>query len=97
MSTISISDIKKLATLSAIKMTDEECETMKDQLEAILGYVKQLDDIDTAGLEPTYQVTGLSNVMRDDEIIDYGITREQLLANAPAEQDGQIKVRRVLG
>lgn len=97
MSTISISDIKKLATLSAIKMTDEECETMKDQLEAILGYVKQLDDIDTTGLEPTYQVTGLSNVMRDDEIIDYGITREQLLANAPAEQDGQIKVRRVLG
>lgn len=96
MTTISLDDIKKLATLSALKMSDSEAVTLQLELQNILKFVEQLDSVDTTGVEPTYQVTGLENVWREDEIIDYGLSREALLKNAPDSQDGQIKVKRVL-
>ena len=55
-----------------------------------------LDGVDVAGLEPTYQVSGLRNVTRKDEIIDYQAKQGDLLKNAPATQDGQFKVKKVL-
>jgi aspartyl-tRNA(Asn)/glutamyl-tRNA(Gln) amidotransferase subunit C len=94
--TISLDNVKKLASLSALKVSDEEAVKLQSELQNILKFVEQLDAVDTTGVEPTYQVTGLTNVWRDDEIIDYGLSREQLLKNAPDEQDGQIKVKRVL-
>lgn len=96
MSAISIDDVKKLADLSALTVTDDEAAALLEQLNRILGFVEQLNDVDTSGLEPTYQVTGLENVMRDDVVIDYRLDRSALLKNAPDQQDGQIKVRRVL-
>lgn len=96
MTTISLDDVKKLATLSALKVTDEEARTLQAELQNILKFVEQLDSVDTTGIEPTYQVTGLENVWREDEIIDYGLNRDELLKNAPDKQDGQIKVKRVL-
>lgn len=96
MSSITLDDVKKLALLSAISLSDDEAVIMRDELETILGYVEQLDEVDTTGLEPTYQVTGLENVMRDDQVMDYGVSPDDLLANAPDQQDGAIKVRRVL-
>lgn len=96
MSAITIDDVKKLANLSALTVTDDEATALLGQLNEILGFVEQLDSVDTEGLEPTYQVTGLTNVMRDDEVIDYGLGRDELLKNAPDQQDGQIKVKRVL-
>lgn len=96
MTTISLDNVKKLASLSALKVSDEEAVKLQSELQNILKFVEQLDAVDTTGVEPTYQVTGLTNVWRDDEIIDYGLSREQLLKNAPDEQDGQIKVKRVL-
>ena len=94
---VSIDDVKKLAKLSALSVTDDEAEKLAGQLEDILGYVEQLNDVDTTGLEPTYQVTGLNNVTRKDELINYGLGREDLLKNTPDQKDGQIKVKRVLG
>lgn len=96
MTTISLDNVKKLASLSALQVSDEEVVRLQSELQNILKFVEQLDAVDTTGVEPTYQVTGLQNVWRDDEIIDYGLSREQLLKNAPDEQDGQIKVKRVL-
>lgn len=96
MTTISLDDVKKLATLSALRVTDEEAKTLQAELQNILKFVEQLDSVDTNGVEPTYQVTGLENVWREDEIIDYGLSRDDLLRNAPNKQDGQIKVKRVL-
>ena len=96
MSAISIDDVKKLAVLSALTVTDDEATALLKQLNEILGFVEQLNEVDTAGLEPTYQVTGLENVMRDDKVIDYGLSREDLLKNAPDQHEGQIKVKRVL-
>ena len=62
----------------------------------IIGYVDKLGELDTTGVEPTYQVTGLQNVWRDDTIIIYGVTREELLARAPEMTDFQVKVPKVV-
>lgn len=96
MSKVTIDDIKKLARLSALQVSEEEASNLQSELEGILQYVEQLDSIDTTGVEPTYQVTGLKNVTREDVVINYGVTQEELLKNAPQKQDAQVKVRRVL-
>lgn len=86
----------KLARLARLDLTEEEAELYRTQLHAILQYVDQLTDVDVKGLEPTVQVGGLKNVMRDDEVVDYGISHEELLRLAPKTQDGQIKVKRMI-
>jgi aspartyl-tRNA(Asn)/glutamyl-tRNA(Gln) amidotransferase subunit C len=97
MSTFSDDDIIKLAKLSRLKLTKEEVARYKKELTAIVGYVERLQDVDITGLEPTSQVTGLSNVVRVDEVIDYGVAPDELLANAPKVADHQFKVRRMVG
>jgi len=96
MSKLSRDDVLKLAKLSKLRLSEQEIEKFQSELSEILEYVEKLNSVDTTGLEPTYQVTGLRNVMRADEIKDYGVSPEQLLANAPDKQDNQFKVRRVL-
>jgi aspartyl-tRNA(Asn)/glutamyl-tRNA(Gln) amidotransferase subunit C len=96
MSKLSRDDVLKLARLSRLKLSDEEVEKFREELSSILEYVEVLNKVDTSGLEPTSQVTGLKNVMRKDETRDYGYKTEDLLKNAPAVKDNQFKVRRVL-
>ena len=96
MSAITAADVKYVASLAKIAITNDEAARFTKELDAILGYVRQLDAVDTKGLEPTYQVTGLKNVTRPDEIIDYHATREDLLKNAPRKRDGYIEVPKVL-
>ena len=96
MKKVSLDEIKKIATLSRIKLDDTEAESLRGEIENILGYVDQLAEVDTAGLEPTSQVSGLVNQTRPDEVKDYGVSREELLKNSPDSKDGYIKVRRVL-
>lgn len=97
MSKLSRNDVFKLARLSRISVTDEEADSLAEELSAILGYVEQLNDVDTNGLEPTNQVTGLTNVMRKDEVIDYGYKPKDLLKNVPQVHQDLIKVKRMIG
>jgi aspartyl-tRNA(Asn)/glutamyl-tRNA(Gln) amidotransferase subunit C len=96
MSKLSRDDVLKLALLSRLKLTDEEIERFRGDLSSILEYVEVLNNVDTSGLEPTYQVTGLKNVTREDKVRDYGYKSEDLLKNAPDAKDNQFKVKRVL-
>jgi aspartyl-tRNA(Asn)/glutamyl-tRNA(Gln) amidotransferase subunit C len=96
MSKLSRDDVLKLAALSKLTLSDEEVEKLRGELSRILDYVEVLNQVDVAGLEPTYQVTGLKNVTRPDEIKDYGYGPQDLLKNAPATQDNQFKVKRIL-
>jgi aspartyl-tRNA(Asn)/glutamyl-tRNA(Gln) amidotransferase subunit C len=89
-------DVLKLAALSKLRLSDAEIEKLRSELSEILDYVEILGKVDVSGLAPTYQVSGLKNVMRDDEIKDYGYAAKDLLKNAPATQNGQFKVKRVL-
>lgn len=96
MTTVSRDDVLRLAQLSNLQLTDDELDSMAVELSNILGYVGQLDELDTEGIEPTYQVTGLENIWRSDEIQDSGVSREVLLALAPESKDSQVKVPKVL-
>lgn len=96
MTQISRDDVLHLAQLSNLELSDDEIENLKTDLGNILGYVAQLGELDTEGVEPTYQVTDLENVWRDDRIIDYGIGRQELLELAPESHDNQVKVPKVL-
>lgn len=90
-------DVLKLARLSRLKLTDEDVETFKKEINEILSYVEMLKEVDTKDLKPTSQVTGLENVMRKDEIVDYKMSRDDLLKNVPESQDGYVKTKRILG
>lgn len=96
MSTISVNDVYYVAGLAKIAITNEEAQRFTKELDTILAYVRQLDAVDTTGLVPTYQVTGLTSITRKDEIFDYGTSREDLLKNAPRQRDGYIEVPKVL-
>lgn len=96
MSTITTDDVHHLAQLSSLQLSDSEVENLRADLENIINYINQLNEVDTSGVEPTYQVTGLENVWRGDEIDAGSVTPEQLLDLA-AEQSGHcVKVLKVL-
>ena len=89
-------DIKHLAKLSNFSLTDEEEISLGKDLENIIGYISQLDELDTTGVEPTYQVFEMQNVWRDDEILPQEADREALLNLSAETRDNQIKVPKVL-
>ena len=95
MNTISNDDVQRLATLSGLQLSDDEASGLRDDLERIIKYIEQLGELNTAGVEPTYQVTGLENVWREDEI-QSGIPAEKLLDLAAEKQNNQVKVSKVL-
>jgi aspartyl-tRNA(Asn)/glutamyl-tRNA(Gln) amidotransferase subunit C len=94
--TISRDDVLHLAELSNLILTDAEIDSMSKDLESILGYVAQLDELDTDGVEPTYQVIDLENVWREDKVVPHVADKDSLLAIAPDTENGQIKVPKVL-
>lgn len=95
MSKISDDDVLKLARLSNISLSKDEVHKFAGELESLLEYIDHLQSVDTEGIEPTNQVTGLENVFRKDEI-QPGVAQKELLKNAPDQENDQIKVRRVL-
>lgn len=96
MTAISRNDVQHLAQLSSLQLTDEELESLQTDIGNILGYIEQLGELDTTGVEPTYQVTGLENVWRNDSVIQSNVTREQMLALSTESASNQVKVPKVL-
>lgn len=96
MSTITTDDVRHLAQLSSLQLSDQEVADLQVDLGNILNYIEQLGELDTTGVEPTYQVTGLKNVWRDDHVDDAMVGREKLLALAPEQLDNSVKVPKVL-
>ena len=88
-------EVRHIAALARVAMTDDEIERMRDQLSNILGHFDVLQQVDTTGAEPTGHAAGLETVMRDD-IADASSPRDDILANAPRSEDGFIRVRAVL-
>lgn len=88
--------ITHLAELSNFALSADESERLVSNIKEIVGYISQLDELDTTRVEPTYQVFEMENVWRNDEILPQEADREQLLALAKETQDHQIKVPKVL-
>ena len=92
---ISEQDIKTVASLSRLRIREEEAEEVIFQLNRILTYVENLQEIDTSQIEPTTYALPMQNVFRADEVKP-SLDRELALSNAPLKEDGYFKVPRVL-
>ena len=88
--------VRALAALGRVGLTDEEAEGFGGQLDAILESVSALQEVDTTDVEPTGHAIDLINVYRDDAGAE-SFTRGEMLANAPASQEGYVRVRYVFG
>lgn len=88
--------IGHLAKLSNFALSPEQSIALESDLSGIINYISQLDELDTEGIEPTYQVFEMENVWRPDEIQPQEADREQLLALTKEVRDYQIKVPKVL-
>ena len=89
-------EIEHLAVLSNFSLSEEEKDSLGTDLQNIIKYISQLDELDTEGVEPTYQVFEMENVWRPDVITEQDANREQLLNLAPENDQNQIKVPKVL-
>ena len=89
-------DILHLADLSDFSLPEKEIENLGKDLQGIIKYISQLDELDTENIEPTYQVFEMENVWREDEILEQDALREELLALTKEEINHQIKVPKVL-
>ncbi len=96
MTQISRDDVQHLAQLSSLQLTDAEADGLRVDLDNIVNYIHQLSELNTNGVEPTYQLTDLENVWRNDDVNDYGLSGEKLVALAPESLENQIKVPKVL-
>lgn len=92
---VSLDEVRHLAALSEIQLSDSELESLTTDIDNIVGYINQLDELDTDQVEPTFQLTGLQNVWRDDKI-EPQLSCEKLLNLAPDTEDNQVKVPKVL-
>lgn len=86
--------VKKVAKLANLPLTLEEEEKYSEQLSKILDFVKQLNQVDTSNVEPTFNVTGESNVMREDETAGC-LSQEDALFNAPKKKNGMFETKGV--
>jgi len=93
---INQTDIKHIAELSRLKLTEGEEKQFDEQLGSILKYIEKLNKVETRNIEPTAQVSGLVDVLRSDDVLDWD-RKEVEAALAQGEiENGQVKVKRVL-
>ncbi len=88
-------DIKTVASLSRLRINEEESGEVMEQLDRFLNYVENLQSVDTSKIEPTTYALPMQNVFREDEVKP-SLDRELALSNAPLKEDGYFKVPRVL-
>ena len=92
MAKLSLEEVTHIAKLSKLELSDEEKERYREQLSSVLTYVEQLQEVPTDDIEPTSNVTGLSNVFRDDQVLQSGIEYSEIAKNAPEFKNGNFVV-----
>ena len=95
MTQITSDEVRHLALLCRVAMTDDDVELMRDQMSNILSNISILNEVDTEGVEPTGHSVDLVSVMREDEVAP-STDIEEILANAPTLEGDFIRVRAVL-
>ena len=85
-------DVTHIAKLANLTLTDEEKNKFEPQLSEVLTYVEKLQKVDTSGVEPTSQVTGLENVLRDDKSSE-SLSQDVALSQAPLTKNGMFQVK----
>ena len=88
-------DVRYIAELSRLEISEEEMPMFTEQFNQILEYADILEKVDTTGIEPTFSILPLYNVMREDEVKP-GVSHEEAMKNAPAVHNDGFKVTRVI-
>lgn len=88
-------EIEKVARLARLELSEEEKKRFGQQLDQVLTYMEQLNRLDTSGVEPTSHAIPLVNVFREDEVTA-SLPREEILRNAPDQEEGYFKVPRII-
>ncbi len=87
--------VRKVARLARIAVAEERLETMAGELNGILSWIEQLNEVDVEGVEPMTTPVAMSLPLREDVVTDGGI-RDKVLANAPKTEDGFFVVPKVV-
>lgn len=87
--------VRRIAHLARIRLPEERVEPMREQLNTILAFVEQLDEVDTEGVEPMTSVVETTMRLRADAITD-GNKADDVVANAPSSEDGFFMVPKVV-
>ena len=93
---LSREDVQHVASLARLGLSDDEVETMREQLSSILGHIEVLSQLDTEAIPPTAQVIALQNVLREDDV-RASLPQEVLMRLAPNSRHGFIAVSEVMG
>jgi len=83
MASLSSDDVRHIAKLCRLNLTDDQVEKFSGELTQILGFVDALSEVDTGSVEPTPQATGIVNRFREDTVVTDGPTTDELLATSP--------------
>ncbi|WP_335869427.1 Asp-tRNA(Asn)/Glu-tRNA(Gln) amidotransferase subunit GatC [Bacillus sp. 2205SS5-2] len=95
MTRISKDEVRHVANLARLAVSEEEVEKFTQQLDSIISFAEQLNELDTSNVEPTSHVIPLKNVFRKDQSVK-GLAREEVLKNAPKHKDGHIVVPSIM-
>ncbi len=87
--------VVRIARLARIRVPEEQCEALAGELSNILGWIEQLNEVETEGVAPMTSVVERKAPMREDVVTD-GDCREKIVANAPEEHDGFFLVPKVV-
>jgi aspartyl-tRNA(Asn)/glutamyl-tRNA(Gln) amidotransferase subunit C len=93
---LSRADVEKVSLLGRLKLSEAELDTMTEQLGRIVGYIEQLNELDTTNVEPMAHAIELHNIFAED-VIQPSLSREAALANAPKRDSECYRVPAVLG
>ncbi|GLC90451.1 Asp-tRNA(Asn)/Glu-tRNA(Gln) amidotransferase subunit GatC [Lysinibacillus piscis] len=88
-------EVKHVANLARLAITEEEAEKFAEQLGKITDFAEQLNELDTTNVEPTTHVLPLVNVMREDVAAE-GLARDVMMLNVKEQEDGQVKVPAIM-
>ncbi len=89
---LSPEQVKKVADLANIDLSEDELKKFQSQLSSILEFVSKLEQVKTAKVAPLSQTTGLKNVFREDKITP-SLSQKQVLKNAPQSHNGYFKTK----
>ena len=95
MAKITIEEVEHVANLARLTFSEPEKEKLAEQLAEILGYIEQLNELDTEDVEPTSHAIPVKNVVRPD-VVSPSLTQDEALANAPSNVDGLFEVPKIV-
>jgi aspartyl-tRNA(Asn)/glutamyl-tRNA(Gln) amidotransferase subunit C len=92
---ITLKEVEHVAKLARLDLTEEEKNKFVDQIGKLLDYFNQLKEINTESIEPMAHPVQAVNVVREDIIVE-SCGRDEILKNAPQEEDGYFKVPKII-